>query len=153
MACLRTMEDFRSCRNSEGCGNGWLAENGEANPIMKCPKCGFRSCFIHDSPWHEGTTCQEYTLQLLHAMENADEATRLWLKAHTQKCPNCNLPIEQAEGTCDAMIHCGLGTDECKKNPRCKHPNGCGIKFCFQCLGSTTDRSSSEYHRPTCRYA
>ncbi|RFU34293.1 hypothetical protein B7463_g2071, partial [Scytalidium lignicola] len=42
------------------CPFGQLHASGNKQPIMRCLKCGHRSCFRHSVPWHERLTCEEY---------------------------------------------------------------------------------------------
>lgn len=57
-AAMSESEAFRWC--AAGCGSGQLHDSGDVLPIMRCSHCGHRSCFTHNSTWHEGMTCKEY---------------------------------------------------------------------------------------------
>ena len=46
-----------------GCTFGQLHDSGGKAPLARCPDCGFRTCYVHSIPWHEGQTCSEYTYQ------------------------------------------------------------------------------------------
>lgn len=50
-------ENFIWCQN---CDFGQLHEGGMSQPIVRCLKCGQRSCFRHSVPWHDRLTCAEY---------------------------------------------------------------------------------------------
>jgi hypothetical protein len=56
--------NFIWCQQS-GCDFGQLHddENGQ-RPIVRCLKCGFRSCVRHGVKWHERLTCEEYDAML-----------------------------------------------------------------------------------------
>ena len=73
---LSAMDEFRWCK-AERCGSGQLHENGEDCPIVTCNACGSKSCYIHQVPFHFGTTCKDYDLFL---QENEDQATRDYLQ-------------------------------------------------------------------------
>jgi hypothetical protein len=45
---------------SPGCESGQIHEDADAGPIMTCNHCGFKSCVIHQMPFHEGETCSQY---------------------------------------------------------------------------------------------
>lgn len=51
--------DYVACR-SPSCGFGQLHESGNRQPIVRCMKCNFRSCFKHGIEWHDRLTCDEY---------------------------------------------------------------------------------------------
>jgi hypothetical protein len=51
--------DFVWC-SGPNCEDGQYHEGGAASPIVSCNSCGFRTCFVHQEPWHEGATCGEY---------------------------------------------------------------------------------------------
>ncbi|KAJ6441863.1 Hsp70 family chaperone [Purpureocillium lavendulum] len=61
-AALAEADDFVWC--TAGCGSGQM-RGGDADwdgplTMMTCRRCGRRSCFAHEVPWHEGLTCREY---------------------------------------------------------------------------------------------
>lgn len=95
-----------------------------------------RSCFIHDSPWHEGRTCAEYDAEL---KTEEEEANAHYYQANTKPCPECSQPIQKNDG-CDHMT--------------CRKPLGCGHEFCWRCLAdyATILREGNHHHRPTCTY-
>ena len=76
-------ENFVWCQN---CDFGQLHTGGNEQPIVRCMKCRFRSCFRHVIPWHDRLTCQEYDEMVndpdgfKSAIERDDEAAALVLK-------------------------------------------------------------------------
>ncbi|KAI1349305.1 hypothetical protein F5Y01DRAFT_306143 [Xylaria sp. FL0043] len=48
------------CWCTSGCGSGQVHPEGRENPLMICTNCRGKTCFTHQSPWHDGLTCREY---------------------------------------------------------------------------------------------
>ncbi|CAJ0834199.1 549_t:CDS:2 [Entrophospora sp. SA101] len=94
---LQQMSDIRWCKNPK-CGSAQSHIGSDSEPILTCGDCGTKSCFTHDSLWHEGLTCQQYD-----EVEKArNEATHTYLEQHTKPCPKCGVRISKNEG-CDHM--------------------------------------------------
>ncbi|CAE6449965.1 unnamed protein product [Rhizoctonia solani] len=102
-------EQFVWCKNPV-CTSGQVHKPGPAQPIVVCNTCRQKSCYIHDRPWHEGVTCEEYDIKL-RKYEEQDRATRTYLVKNTKSCPKCKRKIER-NGGCDHMT--------------CQRPGGCG---------------------------
>ncbi|KAL4780170.1 hypothetical protein BJX76DRAFT_56999 [Aspergillus varians] len=51
--------NFIWCSNPR-CEGGQVHAAGAASPIMTCKYCHARTCFTHQRPWHEGSTCYEF---------------------------------------------------------------------------------------------
>ncbi|EHA50348.1 IBR domain-containing protein [Pyricularia oryzae 70-15] len=49
---------FRWC--AAGCGAGQEHSGGPNQPMMICQQCNAKSCFNHESRWHEGFTCRQW---------------------------------------------------------------------------------------------
>ena len=65
-----------------------------SDPIVICVKCGARSCYFHDAPWHENYSCEEYR-------KPPDVATKVLLSQSSSKtniCPGCDMYIEKISG-------------------------------------------------------
>jgi hypothetical protein len=70
-------------------------------PIVTCQKCSSRTCFTHDTIWHEGKTCGEYTKELEEktkagpARELESKKSEIWMKKHAKICPGkgCGRPV------------------------------------------------------------
>lgn len=60
-------ENFLWC--TSGCGSGQIFTGDRDHPTMKCLHCGHKSCFYHQSSWHEHITCAQYD-QLLEDPDN-----------------------------------------------------------------------------------
>ncbi|PQE24657.1 Ring finger domain-containing protein [Rutstroemia sp. NJR-2017a WRK4] len=59
-AALPPKLDFVWCLR---CSSGQYHEGTALQPIVKCHICNTRFCFNHQVPWHEGLSCEEYSLQ------------------------------------------------------------------------------------------
>ncbi|CAJ0825230.1 3551_t:CDS:2, partial [Entrophospora sp. SA101] len=107
---LQQMPDIRWCKNPK-CKSAQSHIGSESEPILTCRDCGTKSCFTHDSLWHEGLTCQQYD----KIDKNKNKATQKYLAKHTKPCPKCGVRISKNEG-CDHMT--------------CKVPE-CKYEFCW----------------------
>ncbi|KAI1118013.1 hypothetical protein F5Y14DRAFT_400847 [Nemania sp. NC0429] len=67
-------EEPNFCWCTAGCGSGQLHPEGRDNPLMICTNCRAKTCFNHQSPWHDGQTCREF--------DNPDDTTTA---NHSQK--------------------------------------------------------------------
>ena len=59
VSALGAERNYQWCM-SPACKSGQIHEDAEAGPIMTCNHCGFRSCVLHQVPFHEGETCSQY---------------------------------------------------------------------------------------------
>ncbi|KAF2867250.1 hypothetical protein BDV95DRAFT_446383, partial [Massariosphaeria phaeospora] len=133
--------NFRWCR-AQGCTSGQIHDSGEEGNIFTCVACGFRVCVIHDTAWHEGETCEEYTYRKSGQKEKdqreQEAASVLAIGKFTKKCPgaNCVYNIEKNDG-CDHMT--------CF---RCRH------EFCWVCLApyNAIRTKGNTAHKTNCRY-
>ena len=107
---LEAMPNYRACPNQD-CTGGQIHAMGEAEPIVTCNECGFRSCYTHRVAWHSDLTCDAYD-SAQGVGEETEEETRQRLAAEeveTRKgapgvklCPGCDVPIWK-DGGCDHM--------------------------------------------------
>ncbi|KAK4186254.1 hypothetical protein QBC35DRAFT_501781 [Podospora australis] len=141
---LRETENFVWCWTA-GCGNGHFHEGGNDQPIVTCSKCGHRTCFQHQVPWHTDKTCKEYdaakAAEAAQAAEAAkaaeaameaaqvkaqlakdaarrkkeEEQSQMTVQTVSKPCPTCKIPIQNFYG-CDHI--------ECTK---------CSAHFCWRC--------------------
>jgi len=90
--------DFRWCA-LPNCGAGQLVEDGKnSSSYFTCVKCARATCVEHRVPFHEGLTCEEYSLS-----GSKDElAVAFWKAKRAKPCPHCKAPIEK-NGGCDHM--------------------------------------------------
>jgi flagellar biosynthesis GTPase FlhF len=58
------------------CKSGQIHEGAETSPIMTCNACGFRSCVLHQIPFHEGETCTQYDNRMIE-LQNDRQAEQL----------------------------------------------------------------------------
>ncbi|KAG7006667.1 hypothetical protein G7Y79_00013g034390 [Physcia stellaris] len=100
---LKDEPRYRKCLRAS-CPAGQIHEAGDAEPLMTCRECGFRMCYVHSTPWHEGKTCSQYEARKRHKIEN-DSSMRL-IDEVSKRCPRrkCNVPIEKNRG-CDHMTY------------------------------------------------
>jgi hypothetical protein len=88
------------------CNSGQLHEGGIDQPIMKCNACHFKTCFVHNLPWHSGETCAQFDLPKDGAKERLEQevASKALLEQTAKRCPNskCGVPIVKVNG-CDHM--------------------------------------------------
>ena len=94
--------NFRWCLNP-ACDAGQIHKIADKGPCFQCETCEYRSCAVHDVPWHEGKTCSEYNRHSggrKKIRDNIASKTRLALTA--SECPKCDAPI-QKQGGCDHM--------------------------------------------------
>ncbi|QRW15794.1 IBR domain protein [Rhizoctonia solani] len=122
-------EQFVWCKNPI-CTSGQVHKPGPNQPIVTCNTCHQKSCYVHDRPWHEGLSCEDFDIKL-RRYEEQDRATRAYLAKNTKSCPKCKRKIER-NGGCDHMT--------------CQRPGGCGHEFCWECLA---DGGS---HKPGCSH-
>ncbi len=107
---LQAMAGFQRCL-LPGCEAGQFHEKESNEPIFTCHECRFKSCYVHQVPWHEGMTCEEYDKP-----RDMDEKTRIRIAAeeaefeqewgrHSKSCPNpvCKALIYKDEG-CNHML-------------------------------------------------
>ncbi|KAG8762009.1 hypothetical protein FRC11_011710 [Ceratobasidium sp. 423] len=95
-------EQFVWCKNPI-CTSGQVHKPGPAQPIVTCNVCRQKSCYIHDRPWHEGVTCEEFDAKL-RKYEEQDRATRTYLVKNTKSCPKCKRKRTATITSLDAHI-------------------------------------------------
>lgn len=123
-------EDFFWCKNPL-CKSGQEHKAGRKQPIVVCSTCHHKSCYVHDRPWHEGMTCEQFDVKLRMYAEQ-DSASRTYITHNTKPCPKCKRQIER-NGGCDHMV--------------CRPPGGCGHEFCWECLGNgSTHKQECKHH-------
>lgn len=98
---LKNEPRYRKCLRTT-CPVGQIHETGDAEPLMTCTQCGYRMCYVHSRPWHEGQTCSQYDAAQRHQMENHSSVQLI--EQVSKRCPGngCDVPIEKNEG-CDHM--------------------------------------------------
>jgi hypothetical protein len=86
-----------------GCPSGQVHFEQDAQPIVTCNFCQFRTCFTHKVPWHDPLTCSQYDEQKKDRKEQ-EEASEKLIAETTKPCPSieCGWKIEKNEG-CDHM--------------------------------------------------
>ncbi|KAJ1301940.1 hypothetical protein OPQ81_000779 [Rhizoctonia solani] len=125
---LENHPNFRWCTNA-ACGRGQIHPEGAS--IVVCDYCATLSCFLHQVPWHEGLTCEQYMV------EQENMANNEYLTTRTKRCPKptCRFPIEKMSG-CDRMT--------------CR----CGHQFCWACLAdyALIRQQGNIAHNSGCRH-
>jgi IBR domain, a half RING-finger domain len=119
------------------CGAGQIHDDQHEQPIITCIGCGNKTCFTHQTQWHEGRTCTQYDAELKAAsMEHAqaNQASDAAIASMTKPCPRCHRPIEK-NGGCQHMT-CMLSSRRACSNVR-KANVALGImckqEFCWDC--------------------
>mmetsp|Transcript_12261 Transcript_12261/g.43048 ORF Transcript_12261/g.43048 Transcript_12261/m.43048 type:complete len:255 (-) Transcript_12261:88-852(-) len=144
---LQAMADFFWCSRPTGCGAGGIADP-TGSSFMVCYSCGYKTCLRHRAPWHEGLTCAEFD-----ARAAADDKSMAWKLKNCKQCPGegCARWIAK-DGGCSVMRCCRLGDDHCprRRGGACDHPDGCGQRFCWLCLG-LIDEDGTRHHKTSCR--
>ncbi|CAJ0755417.1 20858_t:CDS:2 [Entrophospora sp. SA101] len=129
---LNSMPDFRWCKNPS-CGSGQIHANREYAPIVTCQICKARSCYVHDIPWHENMSCDEYD----KLRKNEEAATLDYLTRETKPCPKCGVRISK-NGGCNHMT--------CKVS-------SCKYEFCWLCMADFDEirKHGNDRHQPSCQ--
>ncbi|KAF7898182.1 hypothetical protein EAF00_004628 [Botryotinia globosa] len=124
--------NFTNCLGLN-CGDGQIHQDGDAQPIMTCGSCNFKTCFTHKMPWHSGLTCGQYDVRQKRTSKKDKRSERL-IKRATKPCPKCQVPILKNKG-CDHM--------------RCTH---CDYEFCWLCMADFENilETSNAAHEVTC---
>jgi len=70
--------------------------------MITCSLCGFAACFHHNTPWHEGMTCEEYDLKTAAGAILAERESEKIIKKIDKRCPGCQRYINK-NGGCPHM--------------------------------------------------
>ncbi|CAE6464003.1 unnamed protein product [Rhizoctonia solani] len=139
---LDQLPNFVWCKNPQ-CSSGQFHDNDPTScPNVKCNTCGHESCFVHDTPWHQGFTCSQYDSKMKRSAQAGKiRANETYISKHAKACPNpgCGRTIEKGYG-CDHMT--------------CMGPMGCGHEFCWCCLADykPIHEQGSHLHKRRCRH-
>jgi hypothetical protein len=106
---------------------------------MICVACQAASCFQHDTPWHEGESCDEYNVSSF-AQDFASSLTLI--SAETKACPRCSTRIYKEDG-CEHVCYRSLILKMLCSAPFCNH------EFCWMCL-KDSETIDDEGHDPAC---
>ncbi|MCJ1288075.1 hypothetical protein MMC26_007428 [Xylographa opegraphella] len=137
LEAMSALPNFRRCL-SLGCESGQIHYQGAAQPIMTCHACQRKTCFVHETEWHEGQTCAQVDRQVAKAERRERMANEAYLAANTKACPqeSCGRPIE--------------------KNGGCSHMTctQCGHQFCWDCFAPWNEiqRQGNIAHQEICRW-
>jgi hypothetical protein len=87
------------------------------DPHIRCSECQFEMCFTHQTPWHDGMSCDHYESQRAHG--DPDYAkTQKWLRTNTKNCPGqtCGVSIQKGDAcfhmTCKLVSEREIGQKE-----------------------------------------
>ncbi|QRV87121.1 RING finger protein [Ceratobasidium sp. AG-Ba] len=112
---LNAERNMSWCR-APRCSSGQIHIGGVGCSMVVCHACSARSCFMHDTVWHEGMTCKQFDKELKKKHPNRTKeikANSTWLNKHTQPCPGegCGRWIQKDDGcdhmTCGSAAGCG----------------------------------------------
>lgn len=116
-SALNSDPNFRWCR-AEGCLSGQIHDTAEVGNAFACVECHARFCIVHQGPYHDDETCEEYEYRTSGQKERderrkEDEASERAMKKIAKRCPRetCRVPIQKNKGcnhmTCELpMFHC-----------------------------------------------
>ncbi|TGO38142.1 hypothetical protein BHYA_0081g00380 [Botrytis hyacinthi] len=92
---LRSDPNFFWCL-APNCGSGQIREGDD--PEMICGSCKASTCVHHQTPWHNGLTCEQFDLT-----SKKDEESQKKIEKMTVACPKCHARIER-RGGCLSVI-------------------------------------------------
>ncbi len=100
-------------------------KGGGAHDIV-C-RCGHKFCFRCKEEAHRPASCAD--VRRWHHKNTSESENVNWMIANTKDCPKCGRPIEKNRGcnhmTCD------------------KRSGGCGMEFCWLCMGEWGSHGTS----------
>ncbi|QSZ34858.1 hypothetical protein DSL72_007717 [Monilinia vaccinii-corymbosi] len=134
---LQHLPNFTFCLGLT-CESGQVhAEPGQ--PMMTCTLCGFKTCSIHQLPWHEDLTCAEFDHRN-PAQVQQEAASEAWKAENTKLCPNakCGMSIQKKVGCDDLSCKC----------------DWCFCEFCWVCRAdfAVIKREGNGSHKPECKW-
>jgi hypothetical protein len=100
-ALERQFPNFRWCVGPN-CEYGEEYPEDPKQPMTTCTSCGFEACFYHNTAWHEGMTCDEYTTKAAAGAIKAEKKTEKIIKKIAKRCPGCRRYINK-NGGCSHM--------------------------------------------------
>ncbi|KAG8050183.1 hypothetical protein GUJ93_ZPchr0009g1346 [Zizania palustris] len=102
LSALKFYCPFKDC-------SALLVDDGETEiKDAECPHCCRMFCAQCKVPWHDGATCEEY--QRLGKDERGREdllLRKVAKESKWQRCPNCKMYVERAEGCVFIICRCG----------------------------------------------
>ena len=103
LEAISAFPDFR-CHLVPGCESGQIHYPGAEQPIMTRNTCGRKSCYTHESEWHEDLTCEDMDEKLAELRGKEIRANEKYMAEKTKPFPNekCGKPI-QKRGGCQHM--------------------------------------------------
>lgn len=90
-------ETWRWCL-APGCGHGSLQDGRKE--MIRCRKCGYKTCFKHQVPWHSSYTCEEY--EMSHPQAKITRTTEEMVIKMSKPCPGCGIAVQKTGG-CNHM--------------------------------------------------
>jgi hypothetical protein len=118
-AALSAIPNFRWCISPDGCDGGHIHEPPPGRgprTLFECSDCGYKHCTAHQTEWHEGETCEQYTKRTSRNIAAEEQASSKEVERISKACPGCDSKIEKIDG-CNHMT--------CAK---------CRYEFCWCCL-------------------
>lgn len=101
---LASDPNFRWCR-AEGCVSGQIHDVEEVGNQFVCVECHARFCIVHEGPYHDNETCDEYEYRTSGRKERDERkeeemASEEAVRKSTKLCPGqiCGWPIEKNGG-------------------------------------------------------
>ena len=93
-AALREISGFRWCL-ATGCESGQIHD--ASCPRFRCVTCKASHCVVHNLPWHQNESCEEYDRR--HKKRRKEEkASEKEVKKSTKACPKCKRDIHKYSG-------------------------------------------------------
>ena len=154
---LEALPDFRRCQ-SPICGNGQLHVGGDAEPMITCSECSFRSCYRHKVAWHIRISCEEFDAMTQDEVEEMERKRVKLEEAQYQEvygkeakpCPKCKASILKDGGCSSMRCTCICLHNKAKISVGIANKTigtKCSFRFCWLC--SAKQRKLQD-HNPGC---
>lgn len=132
-ALASQLPNFRWCPGPK-CEYGEEHPDDPKHPMTTCTSCGFNSCFYHETPWHEGITCDEYNAKIAVGAVKAEKKSEKVIKKIAKRCPGCQRYINKNGGCSHMSCKPIVIVQDTKSTMLTIRKGPCGKHFCWTCL-------------------